>query len=232
MVIPSALSPRTRVLLAKDQPHTYNEIYATIEALPVWERLTIDASERQHRTKTRKQYKDKPETVFAESSYRLQSGFVSNHLDTFARTRPHFSNTLAVPVESLHPIQAKRMKQREPIEFMTSIRPPAAKTMNQTLRMMGTYETDLEHARRFKIQVPEQLLRKQNFFHPDVIVDPLQTRSTVTVHPKWKTAEDSGHFQYIRAQPGVNEPQSSTRRIAPPGEMEVKGFRRQPSWKK
>ena len=223
MVVPSSLSPRARVNLAREQPHAYNAIYAANESLPVWERLLHDAHARQ--TRPVKHYQDKK---VSSSSYSIKSGFVSNTVDTFSRTRPSHSTHQSVPVESLHPIQAKRMKQREPIEFMASIR-PTTQTTNQTLRMMGTYETDLDHARRFKIQVPEALLTKNKFFHPDVIVDKQSSTST-KVHPKWQAAESSGHFNYIRTQPNVNEP-VTIRRQPPPGEIEVKGFRKQ-GWRK
>ncbi len=55
--------------------------------------------------------------------------------DSFKAGTRHF-----VAVETLHPIVAKRYKQREPIEFMASIRPDT-ETINQTLRMMGTYKS-------------------------------------------------------------------------------------------
>ncbi len=45
-----------------------------------------------------------------------------------------------VMLESMHPMEALRMKQREPIDFMSAMR-PETKTINQTLRMMGTYAT-------------------------------------------------------------------------------------------
>lgn len=233
---PSALHPRTRVKIAVESPSEYNQLYAEMENLPVWQRLTMDAKQRQTK---RKNSKDRPNMAGpSSSSSSFSSGFTSNLVDTFARSQQNMasSSTILIPINELHPMEAKRLRQQHPVEFMAAIRPASTRTMNQTMRMMGTYETDLDQARRFKIQVPETLLRQKAFFHPDVQITNQDiaalSASSVKVHPKWKSAETSGHFQYVRTSSHKEDQVKYHPQQRVPGEMEVKGYRRQPQWQK
>jgi hypothetical protein len=59
-----------------------------------------------------------------------------------------------VPIEEQHPITARRFKQKQPLEFMTQIR-PETETASQALRMLGTYPGDAAHAERLGIFIPQ-----------------------------------------------------------------------------
>lgn len=69
------------------------------------------------------------------------------------------------PVETLHPISFRRFAHTHPIDFYAAIRPDT-QTTNQTLRMMGVYDSDYFFVKKMGVHIPHASgLRK---FHPDV----------------------------------------------------------------
>lgn len=56
------------------------------------------------------------------------------------------------------------MVQKFPLDFMSAMR-PQTKTTNQTLRMLGTYETDSKLVDKLGARIPAGVT---SGFHPDV----------------------------------------------------------------
>lgn len=82
-------------------------------------------------------------------------------------TTPMASRSQRLSVESLHPLEVKRFKQRNPLDYFAAIRPDT-QSVNQTLRMMGTYDTDHDFAARSQSFIPSFSPGGPAWFHADV----------------------------------------------------------------
>lgn len=182
--MPSALTYKARCSLARESGALYNRLYTQINHDDVVDRLYSDAGTRHLRSQSARPYTDP--SVAAQRSSGTLSGFVTNTTDpaaVYTKTsfKPNLSNKEhVIHVESLHPMVAKRFKQKHPVEFMNSIRPDA-ETTSQTLRMLGTYPTDQVHADRMGAIIPHMSPGGKGFYHPDVLL----TQRPSTVHPAW-----------------------------------------------
>lgn len=65
-----------------------------------------------------------------------------------------------------HPSTCVGLLQKHPLDLLAEAR-PAAQTTNQTLRMLGTYNSDTELARMLNVHIPAAGV-KPGCFHPDV----------------------------------------------------------------
>eukprot|EP00983_Pelagomonas_calceolata_P040968 1137841-Pelagomonas_calceolata.AAC.7 len=62
----------------------------------------------------------------------------------------------------------QRNAHRNKIDYMSTIRPDV-ETMNQTMRPLGTYATDVPHAQKTGTHIPQMTLGpKDMYWHPDV----------------------------------------------------------------
>eukprot|EP00798_Chlamydomonas_sp_ICE-L_P003573 gene3573-13651_t len=194
--VPSNLTYRERIAFRKESVADYNRLYSAGASKSVWDRLCSDASHRKDMRRFRKQYNDPvhPAPAGPNASTQSQglSGFTSNSHPAASYT-PHTSFKTGhleatagrTPVETMHPIVAKRFKQREPIEFMATIRPDT-ETTNQTLRMMGTYQPDFEHAKKFNVHIPAGCPGGKPSYHPDVhLTWKNEKSSTMKAHKAW-----------------------------------------------
>lgn len=189
--VPSNLTYRERLALGKESKADYNRLYVAGAAPSVWDRLCKDARHRQGVMQSREPYYEGGNVPSRSNTVPgANTGFSSNSHPACSY-RPglplktgHLDNHLGrTPVQKMHPIVAKKFKQRDPIEFLATVRPDTEST-NQTLRMMGTYEPDFEIADRFNMHIPAVCPGGKPFFHPDVH---LTYRSKTFHNPATKT---------------------------------------------
>uniref|UniRef100_A0A7S0WPP5 Uncharacterized protein n=1 Tax=Chlamydomonas leiostraca TaxID=1034604 RepID=A0A7S0WPP5_9CHLO len=178
---PSTLSYRDRLRLREKDSNAYSALYCTSNSYGgVHSRLYGDATSRQLRSSQQgrpstsmpwPEYLSTSETFFSRGNL---SGFCTN--TTKAIYTPghtfrvgHRPDDSLPDVNSLVPEQLRRYKAKEPFEYLAAIRKDC-ETTNQTLRMMGTYETDYAHARRSHTFIANSCPGGPAFFHPDVRV--------------------------------------------------------------
>mmetsp|Transcript_40256 Transcript_40256/g.89397 ORF Transcript_40256/g.89397 Transcript_40256/m.89397 type:complete len:378 (+) Transcript_40256:766-1899(+) len=184
-VLPSTLTYKDRMRLQEDSSYAYNSLYVSGAMGPVWERLMADASIRQSKRWSSIPYQEGSTALYSTNTL---SGFNTNStrpsaVYTQTSFKPGHTDQLeSVPLETLHPLTAKRHKQKYPVDFMAAIRPDA-QTTNQTLRMLGTYKTDYPHAERFNMHIPEGAPGGDAWFHPDVVLT--RPATAPTVHSSW-----------------------------------------------
>ncbi|PNW87469.1 hypothetical protein CHLRE_02g144450v5 [Chlamydomonas reinhardtii] len=165
-IYPSTLRYKDRLDCGKDDAFTYNRLYTATQGSDVWARLTVDASVRQSSARSRGSFQEGQAMV--RHSFK-NSGFDSNTCPAVL-THSTFKAGLysyGVPIEEQHPITARRFKQKQPLEFMTQIR-PHTETTNQALRMLGTYVSDQPHADRLGMFIPAGCPGGKPAYHPDV----------------------------------------------------------------
>jgi hypothetical protein len=182
-VMPSMMSYKDRLSLKNESAFEYTNLYTSSASSPVWERLFTDGTARHARSRSARPYQ---EGGNVPSQHGTLSGFATNSTcpsATYTPTQSFKTGYSADPVETMHPLVAKRYKQKYPMDFLISIRPDA-ETTNQTLRMLGTYRTDYEHAVRFCTFIPHGCPGGPQSFHPDVNL----TQRTTAIHPGWATS--------------------------------------------
>lgn len=171
VVLPSTLGYRERVTLSREKPFEYGKIYDADHqrSSHVWNRLVADATVRQtisaNNTRPPTEYFGKGIPEDTSSS----GGFVQNNHATNKLTRGQQVKYVEPSVDTLHDITAKSYKKQFPMDFMTAVRPDT-ETVNQTLRMMGTYKPDYAIADRFKMNIPNGCPGGKGEFHADVTI--------------------------------------------------------------
>ncbi|GAX78366.1 hypothetical protein CEUSTIGMA_g5808.t1 [Chlamydomonas eustigma] len=188
-IMPSMMSYKDRLSLKDKSAFEYTNLYTNSASLPVWARLFTDGTVRHARTRSARPYREGGNVPSQQGTL---SGFVTNSTcpsATFTPTQSFKTGFSTDPVESMHPLVAKSYKQKFPIDFLISIRPDA-ETMNQTLRMLGTYRTDYEHAERFSTFIPSGCPGGPQSFHPDVNL----TQRHPQMHPGWTTSAERFGF--------------------------------------
>lgn len=179
--LPSTLTYKQRQAIAKDDVFNYNSLYnsaATNQG--VFGRLYNDASVRQTRalrpTPPEPLFPQEPRSHFAARD--AKSGFVSNtkiaiyNPNTTIKTGHQDAPELG-RMEDTHPIPLGKFKKSNHVDYYSAIRRDA-ETTNQTLRMLGNYSTDFDHAKKVGAFIPHGCpggpgLRDGNsWFHSDV----------------------------------------------------------------
>jgi hypothetical protein len=91
--------------------------------------------------------------------------YVNNTQATRLVSAPQEAGAQKQPdLASMHPITLRSFKQNYPVDFMAALRPQAA-TTNQTMRVLGTYESDKVGMQLLGIK---QVPGVAPGFHPDV----------------------------------------------------------------
>jgi len=166
---PSHLPYRTRAQLAEEDKFSYNSLWRKAYIPNVVERMLADTAARHEA-----QFNTVPYQEGSTASYNPNalSGFTTNTekpVYTHTSFKPCRNPDLAPdPISITHPIIAKRNAHRNKIDYMSTIRPDV-ETMNQTMRPLGTYATDVPHAQKTGTHIPQMTLGpKDMYWHPDV----------------------------------------------------------------
>jgi hypothetical protein len=141
--------------------NAYASIYSSRHD-KVWQRLSFDAQVRNLSYRALKP--TPPESLYMHSSRASlpcrgeMSGFVSNTskvvYDTHTPLKSgHIKIPGETPVQDLVPQQLHRFIKKHPIDYLAAIRPDS-ESMNQTLRMLGTYSTDYAYADQARYYIP------------------------------------------------------------------------------
>lgn len=98
-----------------------------------------------------------------------------------------------------HPVISKRFLHKHKIDYMSNIRPDT-ETMNQTLRMLATYETDHVHAQQANMHIPHMSPAPDGKnFHPDV-------RLSGLAYATARTALEATQLRGTRTRPASAHP--------------------------
>ncbi|KAL6754359.1 hypothetical protein V8C86DRAFT_2704290 [Haematococcus lacustris] len=181
---PSSLSYRERVeLIDSGNTAEHHRLWVQAYKPGVWDRLLEDASTR---SRQRQSLPNAPDSVTALRHTGTLSGYASNtapavhSMNSF--NNGHNSIAAPHPTSLNHPWLSKRFMHKDKIEYMAAIRPDC-ETMNQTLRMMGTYPTDAPHAARCQLHMPPlSPAIPPGAFHPDVRISSLACSRAQATH--------------------------------------------------
>ncbi|KAL6762790.1 flagellar associated protein, partial [Haematococcus lacustris] len=173
---PSTLTYQQRLKLKEDNPYGYTRLYSTSRTQDVFARLNVDADGRYQRSLTwrPKTHHAWPDYIPCSSSFYSEgnlSGFATNtsravYTHTTFKTG-HVDFNDRAPIDTMVPQQLRRYRAREPYDYRATIRPDC-QTTNQTMRMMGTYESDYQAAKQSGLFIPNGTPGGPAWFHPDV----------------------------------------------------------------
>ncbi|KAJ9520991.1 hypothetical protein QJQ45_022707 [Haematococcus lacustris] len=155
---------------------TLTRLYSTSRTQDVFARLNVDADGRYQRSLTwrPKTHHAWPDYIPCSSSFYSEgnlSGFATNtsravYTHTTFKTG-HVDFNDRAPIDTMVPQQLRRYRAREPYDYRATIRPDC-QTTNQTMRMMGTYESDYQAAKQSGLFIPNGTPGGPAWFHPDV----------------------------------------------------------------
>ncbi|EFJ48348.1 hypothetical protein VOLCADRAFT_104737 [Volvox carteri f. nagariensis] len=192
-VYPSTMRYRDRLSMANEDVHKYNRLYLTPHESDVWTRLTSDAGLRQSSARSIPPFQEGQ----AQVNYSFKnSGFDSNTCPA-QYTHNSFKQGLyqhGTPIEQQHKITAGRFKRAYPLDFMCQIR-PETETTNQAMRMLGTYSSDISHAERIGLFIPQGCPGGKPSYHPDVTTSGYGLAPTLPRRGLSQTLTDGRHLK-------------------------------------
>ncbi|GAX76833.1 hypothetical protein CEUSTIGMA_g4279.t1 [Chlamydomonas eustigma] len=176
--LPSTLTYRNRLEMKSADSNAYASLYSSRHN-EVWQRLSFDAKVRSLSYRALKP--TPPEALFVQSpraSFACRdeiSGFVSNTAkvvyDIHSPMKSgHMKSPGEVQVQDLVPQQLHRFINKHPIDYRAAIRPDS-ETVNQRMRMLGTYSTDFAYADQARYFIPSGCPggpATGSWYHPDV----------------------------------------------------------------